>query len=695
MFQIIKSKGVIFFTKRVIDKFYASIRLFYKKRTDSNQSTFQNLLKTYNVYLLFRSEAIHYDLQDRDKIIALSEKIIQHQFNLLGSGFTELSYTSLHPGLEGYVYNHQLEVLSTRSLINDIINHSNRDFSYSISNKIIGNYNLIDWQKDIRTGFRWSNLTYYTDIVYGNNAGVDIKNVWELGRLNHLIILVYAYKISNEEKYLIEVINQIYDFTAFNPPKYGVQWSSAMDVALRVINLCILMSLIGTEIKNKIEDVSFINNYIYSHLIYLLDNLEWSSGSRGNHYFINIAGIVFSSIYLNDTEFSPTFLKFGLNEIQNEILYQFNEDGGNFEGSLPYHNFMSEVLFQTIAMINFNQDKISTLLKVSFDFRLLKKYSIHRDILERNKKLSDVKLYNDKKFKFSEEVEQRIGKISYFTYYSQINGKDFLIGDNDGGYFFRFIPVLNNDLSVETSNRSEMLKLLNYLYPNIDKRNFANFNETGYYFNHKYAYSIAVRCGKLGQNGKGGHAHNDQLSFELYFNDKLLVCDTGTYNYTGLPSERNHFRRTKMHNVLQIDTIEQNHINEEYQSLFWLLDNTNSKVLSCDDNHFIGQQNGYPKACIREIYFEEQRIKIVDKYDSNSDKTIRAHLPPFAEIIDISNHLIEIIVENFNYCIKLDEGVIQVENYDYSPEYGLKKSAKVVCLTSNDTIINWSIEFKT
>ncbi|GAB1372688.1 hypothetical protein MASR1M45_27510 [Candidatus Kapaibacterium sp.] len=144
-------------------------------------------------------------------------------------------------------------MLSTRSLINDIINHSNRDFSYSISNKIIGNYNLIDWQKDIRTGFRWSNLTYYTDIVYGNNAGVDIKNVWELGRLNHLIILVYAYKISNEEKYLIEVINQIYDFTAFNPPKYGVQWSSAMDVALRVINLCILMSLIGTEIKIKLK----------------------------------------------------------------------------------------------------------------------------------------------------------------------------------------------------------------------------------------------------------------------------------------------------------------------------------------------------------------------------------------------------------------------------------------------------------
>ena len=44
----------------------------------------------------------------------------------------------------------------------------------------------IDWHRDFKTGFRWSEKTYYTDIAipYGK---ADIKVPWELSRFSHAV----------------------------------------------------------------------------------------------------------------------------------------------------------------------------------------------------------------------------------------------------------------------------------------------------------------------------------------------------------------------------------------------------------------------------------------------------------------------------------------------------------------------------
>jgi Heparinase II/III-like protein len=60
-----------------------------------------------------------------------------------------------------------------------------------------------------------------------------------------------------------------------------------------------------------------------------------------------------------------------------------------------------------------------------------------------------------------------------------------------------------------------------------------------------------VRCGDVGQNGNGGHAHNDLLSFELSHGLSLIV-DSGTYAYTSDPDARNHFRATASHNTVEV-----------------------------------------------------------------------------------------------------------------------------------------------
>ncbi len=58
--------------------------------------------------------------------------------------------------------------------------------------------------------------------------------------------------------------------------------------------------------------------------------------------------------------------------------------------------------------------------------------------------------------------------------------------------------------------------------------------------------------------GRGGHGHNDSLSFELFMNGVNLVTDCGAYVYTASREWRNRFRGTAFHNTIQIDGEELN-----------------------------------------------------------------------------------------------------------------------------------------
>jgi hypothetical protein len=66
---------------------------------------------------------------------------------------------------------------------------------------------------------------------------------------------------------------------------------------------------------------------------------------------------------------------------------------------------------------------------------------------------------------------------------------------------------------------------------------------------------LVIRCGDVGQNGNGGHSHNDMLSFELW-RDGPVVVDPGTYVYTSNPAARNVFRSTASHNTVSVGRAE-------------------------------------------------------------------------------------------------------------------------------------------
>jgi hypothetical protein len=68
---------------------------------------------------------------------------------------------------------------------------------------------------------------------------------------------------------------------------------------------------------------------------------------------------------------------------------------------------------------------------------------------------------------------------------------------------------------------------------------------------------VFIDCGPVGLSGRGGHGHNDCLSFEAFLAGVPLIADPGSYVYTASFEWRNLFRSTAAHNTPRIDDAEQ------------------------------------------------------------------------------------------------------------------------------------------
>ena len=69
---------------------------------------------------------------------------------------------------------------------------------------------------------------------------------------------------------------------------------------------------------------------------------------------------------------------------------------------------------------------------------------------------------------------------------------------------------------------------------------------------------VFIDCGEIGMRGRGGHGHNDILSFELFMRGSGVISDCGAYVYTASREWRNKFRSTAFHNTIQVDDEEVN-----------------------------------------------------------------------------------------------------------------------------------------
>lgn len=484
----------------------------------------------------------------REKILLDSENIMNHNFDLLGSGLVNLG-------------------------------------------------DDINWSQDFKSGYIWKN-NFYQDIkVVDLNNNADVKVPWELSRFQHLFTLGKAYWITENKKYFKEAKIEIKDWIDKNPIYLSVNWTCAMDVAIRAVNWIFFYFQFEDAILNDIDFLQEFNSRLYQHGEYIWLNLEKELGFSNNHYLSDLVGLLFIGIFfknLKEKEEPKKWYKFAIKELEKEINIQVNNDGTNYESSTCYHKLVVELLF----------------------FSLL--------IAEKNN------------LKFSKNYKLKVKNMFVFlASITKKNGLFPIIGDVDNGR----LVILSDYYDWKVNDARELLNLgkryfgyeclkIDYskqeaeiiLFEDLNKKSKIlrklplKFSDGGYYILKNNNFYCLIRCGELSCHGLGGHSHNDQLSFELNVKGEDFFVDPGTGVYTPSKVIRNLFRSTAMHNTVSIKNVEQNSFYED--KLFMMQEQTFSKCLCFNEYLFEGEHYGF----INKVdSIHKRKIQIYEKYMSIYD----------------------------------------------------------------------------
>lgn len=157
--------------------------------------------------------------------------------------------------------------------------------------------------------------------------------------------------------------------------------------------------------------------------------------------------------------------------------------------------------------------------------------------------------------------------------------KNYKIKEHD---FNKDIKISGNNYPNLKFKKTTEIIYSDFVYENIiiDEIKLKTYPDFGLYVFKSNNFYLSIFAGVNGQNGKGGHSHNDKLSFELNLCGNDIFVDPGTYLYTPFPEKRDYFRSVNVHNVPIPIGREQN----ELIDMFKLSNDTKCQIIECSQN---------------------------------------------------------------------------------------------------------------
>ena|GEM_PF-766886 len=654
------------------------------------------------------------DVPDYSAWIENADHHCRHEFNLLGSGWVRVYHGMQAPGWEGNNYSDPSITFDQafQELPNSWKPQARRMFDTIKALK--PDYVPIDWQIDFKSGLRYSVGTHHASVKYGVTPGVDAKVPSALGRSFRLVTLAMAYQAQKDERYAVEIICQILDWMAMNPPGRGAGWRGVMNVGIRISNWVVAVNLIRDYLMNNKQKPAidfFLRYYLASleaHGQFLMNNLELPEKSiHPNHYIANISGLlVLGAATEGIFKASGNWANFAMREMVRETRSQIMNDGVDFEGATAYTAFAFE-MFTYAGLIAANAATEGQPVD-------------YLAFLKQN---------------FGDAYVAKLEKMSFFlANLHKPSGLIPLAGDYDSGRFLKLEPptidsidrrsqaflgavLFGTTLQVpEAHTFVARLLLGNRLVD--DKHKIAGpaltsqaFTDAGFYIMRNQQDQCFILCGPIGTGGLGGHAHNDKLAFELTAKGKEIFIDPGVYVYTASLDWRNQSRATRNHNTLMIAGQEQNRFATD--SKWWgCLEETRCQCLTWETKPnadlFIGEHRGYEKLTPpivhrRTITFDKKnhQLAIADKL--KTDQTSTPTMPelewnfmlhPDCKATQQPNGSFVITNGDVKAKFTIGAGKAVIGEGWYCPAYGVKLAAQRITVTSpfiaeNTFLVTW------
>ena len=435
----------------------------------------------------------------------------------------------------------------------------------------------VDWNLDPLSGYDWP-LAHHAEIKLIRDDDSDVRVVWELNRMAHLITLGRAYAVTDNQRFSAECFRQLGTWRQQNPVGRGVNWNCAMEVALRAINLLAAFELFLRAPQMDEAELAELLRMFDQHGAHIRRNLEYSHIATSNHYLADVTGLLWLGVLLPELAAAREWRDFGLQELLNEMDKQLCPDGADYEASTGYHRLTLELWLYSFVLCHINAIEID-------------------------------RRYWDKLRRM----------IEYVRAYLRPDGRAPLIGDSDSGQVFQlarrrgddhaYVLALGAAVFQEPRFKiagsrppEELLWTLGEQgmsdYESLPTGELASsqaFPDAGTYILRHDDLYLFFNASGCGVNGRGSHGHNDALSIEVFACGTAFIVDPGTFVYTADLRERQRFRSTAYHSTVEVDGVEQNTTDEAVP--FVIGDEAHPRVLRWETNseldYVVAEHEGY------------------------------------------------------------------------------------------------------
>jgi Heparinase II/III-like protein/Heparinase II/III N-terminus len=467
----------------------------------------------------------------------------------------------------------------------------------------------------------------------------NIKQVWELNRLQHLTLLAAAWHLTHQEAYARLAADQLRSWWEQNPFLSGVNWTSGIELGIRLINLVWIRRLLDDwpEVADLFEHDDLALRQIRWHQQYLATFVSRGS-SANNHVVAEAAGQLAASCAFPWFPESGRWRRGSAQLLERELERNTFPSGINRELATDYHGFVAELGFfaaveAAAAGFPVSDDTWRLLCAMTDCMAALvdergqpprqgdsdEGRVVLLDAPEPNRWLSLLAI-----------GETLFGRLDWWPDTVAGSGSA-LAGALAGAAVPREVPG-------RPPHRPSRFADAGITILRTDRAGSPGPGsaQDGGTRNEASLPEIWCRCdgGPHGFLSIAAHAHADALSIEVRYGGVDILADPGTYCYHGEPAWRSYFRSTIAHNTVEIGGRSQT---LEGGPFLWLRAARSRDLTALEPGlHWTAEHDGYttlsPKAWHRRsvrLHPQARGIDITDVIDGGGHEVRLAfHLGP-------------------------------------------------------------------
>jgi hypothetical protein len=468
--------------------------------------------------------------------------------------------------------------------------------------------------------------------IHNREADGDIKYIWEINRHQFLSALAYAANRTRTVPYIVSCIDS---WIQENPYLEGVNWTSSLELALRLISWSLAYPVIRGTLDRDLRLRNRFAACIYRHLHSISRNLSRFS-SANNHLIGEASGLYVGALCFPWWAQCAFWKRQAKAILETEILCQVSEDGVNREQATSYHLFTLE-LFLLAWLVARNSGEV---FSEAFAGRV-------RAMLD-----------------YLNAISTPAGDLPWFGDSDDARGFLFSLSPNNlrtvmelGGLLFGEPALLRFSTGAPTvasqallPERAPGIREVRRGAGRANTRCLFERGGIGILTDGRDA-KLILDFGEHGYTSIAAHAHADALSVQLALGDEYFLIDPGTYAYHSHPEWRTYFRSTAAHNTVRIDGVDQSVMGG---SFLWTF-KAQSRLLSYSDRddaaEITAEHDGYrrlpdPVIHRRHVILDKRQsqVTIVDSFDCQDRHAAELlfHFHPATTVLATSTNLVEL-----------------------------------------------------